>query len=97
YLVQNSLLSDCYFYLGYVNRDNVLKIKNQIHRNPEFIHVLKIGLDMENDPKKTMQNAIVKCKAHAFVKLIVLAKHQFAKNTYLHSDIGFRTFFSFIF
>ena len=50
YLVENSLLSDCYFYLGYVNRDNVLKIKNQIHRNPEFIHVLKIGLDMENDP-----------------------------------------------
>jgi hypothetical protein len=50
-----------------------------------------------NHPKKTMQNAIVKCKAHAFVKLIVLAKHQFAKNTYLHSDIGFRTFFSFIF
>ncbi|NHH98095.1 hypothetical protein DYY66_1531 [Candidatus Nitrosotalea sp. FS] len=39
----------------------------------------------------------MKCKAHAFVKLIVLAKHQFAKNTYLHSDIGFRTFFSFIF
>jgi len=50
YLVENSLLSDCYFYLGYVNRDNVLKIKNQIHRNPEFIHVLKIGLDIENDP-----------------------------------------------
>ena len=50
YLVENSLLSDCYFYLGYVNRDNVLKIKNQIHRNPEFIHILKIGLDMESDP-----------------------------------------------
>ena len=50
YLVENSLLSDCYFYLGYVNRVNVLKIKNQIHRNPEFIHVLKVGLDIENDP-----------------------------------------------
>lgn len=49
YLVENSLLSDCYFYLGYVNRNNVLKIRNQIHRNPEFIHVLKIGLDMESD------------------------------------------------
>jgi hypothetical protein len=50
YLVENSLLSDCYFYLGYVNRNNVLKIKNQIHRNPEYIHVLKVGLDIENDP-----------------------------------------------
>jgi hypothetical protein len=50
YFVKNSLLSDCYFYLGYVNRNNVLKIRNQIHKNPEFIHVLKVGLDMESDP-----------------------------------------------
>ncbi|MGI0062164.1 MAG: hypothetical protein ACREBA_06895, partial [Nitrosotalea sp.] len=50
YLVENSLLSDCYFYFGYVNRNNVLKIRNKIHKNPEFIHVLKVGLDIENDP-----------------------------------------------
>lgn len=50
YFVDNSLLSDCYFYLGYVNRTNLLRIKNQIHRNPEFIHVLKVGLDLESDP-----------------------------------------------
>lgn len=50
YLVDNSLLSDCYFYLGYVNRQNVLKIRNQIHKNPEFIHVLKVGMDMASDP-----------------------------------------------
>lgn len=50
YLVENSLLSDCYFYLGYVNRQNALKIRNQTHKNPEFIHVLKIGIDMESDP-----------------------------------------------
>lgn len=50
YLLENSLLSDCYFYLGYVNRDNVIKIKNKIHRNPEFIHILKVGLDIEHDP-----------------------------------------------
>ena len=50
YLVENSLLSDCYFYLGYINRNNVLRIKNHIHRNPEFIHVLKVGLDIEHDP-----------------------------------------------
>ncbi|HMK32917.1 MAG TPA: hypothetical protein VK431_04760, partial [Nitrosopumilaceae archaeon] len=50
YLVENSLLSDCYFYLGYVNRNNVLKVKNLVHRNPEFIHILKVGFDIENDP-----------------------------------------------
>jgi len=50
YLIENSLLSDCYFYLGYVNRNNVIRIKNQIHKNPEFIHVLKVGLDIEHDP-----------------------------------------------
>ena len=58
YLVENSLLSDCYFYLGYVNRSNVLKVKNKIHKNPEFIHVLKVGLDMENDPMLIDNQAI---------------------------------------
>ncbi len=50
YLLENSLLSDCYFYLGYVNRDNIIKVKNNIHRNPEFIHILKVGFDIEHDP-----------------------------------------------
>jgi hypothetical protein len=49
YLIENSLLSDCYFYFGYVNRNNVLKVQNKIHRNPEFLHILKIGLDIESD------------------------------------------------
>lgn len=49
YMVENSLLSDCYFYLGYINRNNIIKIKNQIHKNPEYIHVLKVALDIESD------------------------------------------------
>ena len=49
YLVENSLLSDCYFYLGYINRNNIVKIKNKIHKNPEYIHVLKVALDIESD------------------------------------------------
>ncbi len=56
YLVQNSLLSDCYFYLGYINRDNIMKIKDTIHRRPELIHVLKVGFDIENDSTKVEQN-----------------------------------------
>ncbi len=50
YLSENSLLSDCYFYLGYINRNNILKIKNRIHKNQEYIHVLKVALDIESDP-----------------------------------------------
>ena len=50
YLVENSLLADCYFYLGYLNRNNIIKVKNQIHRNPEFVHILRVGLDIESDP-----------------------------------------------
>lgn len=49
YLVENSLLSDCYFYLGYINRNNLIKVKNQIHKNAEYIHLLKVALDMESD------------------------------------------------
>jgi hypothetical protein len=56
YLVQNSLLSDCYFYLGYINRNNILKIKDSIHRKPELIHILKVGFDIENDSTKAEQN-----------------------------------------
>lgn len=62
YLVDSSLLSDCYFYLGYVNRNNVLKIRNQVHKNPEFIHVLKVGMDMEIDP------AVIEAQAAALLQ-----------------------------
>ena len=57
YLVSNSLLSDCYFYLGYVNKNNVLSIRNTIHKNPELIHVLKTAMDIEHDPTNLEQKA----------------------------------------
>lgn len=56
YMVQNSLLSDCYFYLGYINRNNIMKIKDSIHRKPELIYILKVGFDIENDSTKIEQN-----------------------------------------
>lgn len=49
YLVQNSLLSDCYFYLGYINRNNVIKIKDTLHHHLEYMHLLKVALDTESD------------------------------------------------
>ena len=51
YLKNNSLLSDCYFYLGYITRNNFMKIQN-LHRKPEFIHILKTAFDLESDTTK---------------------------------------------
>ena len=50
YLIENSLFSDCYFYLGYVNRNNFKKIQD-LHRKPELIHLLKTAFDLENDTR----------------------------------------------
>ncbi len=50
YFIQNSLLSDCYFYLGYINRNNVIKAKETLYRNLEYAHLLKVALDTESDP-----------------------------------------------
>lgn len=58
YLIENSLLSDCYFYLGYTNRNNMIKIKDTIHRNLEYMHVLKVALDAESDPLTVERHAV---------------------------------------
>ena len=52
YLTKKSLLSDCYFYFGYINRNNFIKIKDDISKKPELIHILKTAFDLENDPTK---------------------------------------------
>ena len=49
YFVKNSMLSDCYFYLGYINKENFVKIKDSIEKQPDLIHILKISLDVEAD------------------------------------------------
>ena len=56
YLIENSLFSDCYFYLGYINRNNFKKIQD-LHRKPELIHMLKTGFDLENDTTKIESDA----------------------------------------
>jgi len=48
YMIENSLFSDCYFYLGYINGNNFKKIQD-LHRKPELIHILKTGFDLESD------------------------------------------------
>ena len=50
YFVKNSMLSDCYFYLGHVNKTNFLKIKDTLPQRPDLIHILKVAFDLEADP-----------------------------------------------
>jgi len=49
FLVKNSLLTDCYFYLGYINRNNIIKIKDSLSKKPELIHILKVAFDSDQD------------------------------------------------
>jgi hypothetical protein len=59
HLVKNSLIPDCYFYLGYINRNNFIKIKESLNRKPELIHVLKTAFDIENDMTKIQQQSTI--------------------------------------
>ncbi len=49
FFLKNSMISDCYFYLGYVNKTNFVKIKDTISREPDLFHILKIAFDVEAD------------------------------------------------
>jgi len=49
YFLENSMLSDCYFYLGYINKQNFVDFKELIENQPELIHILKVSFDVEAD------------------------------------------------
>ena len=50
YFVKNSMLSDCYFYLGYINKENFVKLKDSVEKQPDLFHILKISFDLDSDP-----------------------------------------------
>jgi hypothetical protein len=50
FFVNNSMLSDCYFYLGCINKENFVKIKDTIDSKPDLIHILRVAFDIEGDP-----------------------------------------------
>ena len=56
YFVKNSMISDCYFYLGCINKENFIKIKNTLNRNHDLTHVLKIAFDIEADSNVLLQH-----------------------------------------
>lgn len=57
FFVKNSMLSDCYFYLGYLNKENFVKIKDNLNREPDLIHILKVAFDIEADSNLLLQQA----------------------------------------
>ena len=56
YLIQNSLLSDCYLYLNYQNKNNFYKIKNSLNKNSDKIHVLKTAFDLTHTPSELISS-----------------------------------------
>ena len=56
YLIQNSLLSDCYLYLNYQNKNNFYKIKNSLDKNSDKMHVLKIAFDLTHTPSELISS-----------------------------------------
>lgn len=57
FFVKNSMLSDCYFYLGYVNKENFIKIKNNLNWEQDLFHILKVAFDVEGDSNQLLHNA----------------------------------------
>jgi hypothetical protein len=57
FFIKNSMLSDCYFYLGYVNKENFIKIKNTLNREEDIIHILKVAFDVEADTNLLQQQS----------------------------------------
>lgn len=49
YFLKNSMLTDCYFYLGYINKQNFVKIKHSVDKEPDLIHILKVAFDIHAD------------------------------------------------
>jgi hypothetical protein len=72
YMINNSLFSDCYFYLGYINRNNFIKIQD-LHRKPELIHILKTGFDLESDITKIESEAN---KLHKSTNYLLSLSHE---------------------
>jgi hypothetical protein len=71
FFVKNSMLSDCYFYLGYVNKENFVKIKNNLNRQQDLIHILKVAFDVEADLNQLSQQAeIVQKSCNSILEII---------------------------
>ncbi len=49
FFTKNAMFSDCYFYLGYLNAENFIKIKDILPHEQDLSHILKVAFDVEAD------------------------------------------------
>lgn len=71
FFVKNSMLSDCYFYLGYVNNENFVKIKDSLNREQDLIHILKVAFDVEVDSNLLeQQSALVQKSCNGILEIL---------------------------
>jgi len=57
FFLKNSMLSACYFYFGYINKENFVKIKDTLNREQDLIHILKIAFDIDADNNLLLKQA----------------------------------------
>lgn len=50
YFTAESLVTDCYFYLGYTNKENISRVQGELNRSADLSHMLKVALDVEMGP-----------------------------------------------
>ena len=71
YFLKNSMLSDCYFYLVYLNKENFIKIKDNLSREQDLIHILKIAFDIEVDSNLLQQQAeVIQTTCNAVLEIV---------------------------
>ena len=71
FFLENSMLSDCYFYLGYVNKENFVKIKDNLNKEQDLIHILKIAFDIEVDSNLLQQQAeVIQTTSNAVLEIV---------------------------
>ena len=74
FFVKNSMLSDCYFYLGYLNKENFMKIKDSLNREQDLIHILKVAFDVEADSNLLKQQSeLVQKSCNEILEIITSA------------------------
>ena len=71
HFLKNSMFADCYFYLGYINKENFVKIKDTIDKQPDLIHILKISFDIHADANLLEQQAdLIKKSAQSVLEAV---------------------------
>ena len=71
YLVENMLLSDCYFYLGYATKNIMVELGNNITHKPELVHLLPMALDVSADLAAADRDAdLLYGTAHQMLSLV---------------------------